>query len=125
MGVRTSALSLTLCFNFRFSIGRFDLGERKRKPSENPPKNRVWFVAMSMMDFQVVVLGGGVSKKLLPLVSKVHSFLFLLILLFGLKCECECEFPFTHCLRFAGAPKRFTSGGEPPGSLLRSRALGA
>jgi len=25
------------------------------------------------MDFQVVVLGGGVSKKLLPLVSQVHN----------------------------------------------------
>lgn len=48
------------------------LGKLKQSPPKTPkPCLALRFVVA--MDFQVVVLGGGVSKKLLPLVSQVSQ----------------------------------------------------
>lgn len=86
------------------------------------------------MDFQVVVLAGGTSKKLVPLVSKVLASLILrtiqtketncssmqsIVSVFSSSCSL-----ISYCsLIMAGASKGFASGGEQAGYLVRTGAL--
>jgi len=92
--------------------------EIETEPSKTPkPCLALRFVVA--MDFQVVVLGGGVSKKLLPLVSQVPNGNASNIQFSTLLCYMKRLF------LSAGASERVASGGESPRYLLRSRVLGA
>lgn len=77
------------------------------------------------MDFQVVVLAGGTSKKLVPLVSKVSHSKSLLLHSPSVLFAFALQNPFFFLVLIAGGAKSPTSGGQSTGSLIRVGAIRA